>query len=76
MISNQREQEDEARKDAVRAQLQRHVRTLQTLVSSRIGGPTGIAMPTYRVMRRTEENEWKRRVADLHEYVFCLNDLS
>ena len=59
-----------------RSGYQRHLHTLQTLVSRRIGGPTGIVVPPYRAMRRTEEDEWKLRTADREDYVFCHNDLS
>lgn len=60
----------------VREELVRHLATLQTLKSNRIGGPSGIVVPPYRVLRRTERNIWPLRLSDHDEYVFCHNDLS
>ncbi|KAK8097662.1 uncharacterized protein PG998_013148 [Apiospora kogelbergensis] len=50
-------------KDTVRAKLQRHLDTLKTLVSTRIGRLTGI-------------DEGYLRDSKSSEYVFCHNDLS
>jgi hypothetical protein len=66
----------ENEKEIVRLELQTHLATLHALKSSRIGGPTGIVIPPYRVMRQTENDAWTLRASDFDEYVFCHNDLS
>lgn len=50
--------------------------TLDTLKSSKLGGPTGIAIPPDRVSNLTEQDVWKFRESDTEDYVFCHNDLS
>ncbi|KAI4858806.1 kinase-like domain-containing protein [Hypoxylon rubiginosum] len=63
-------------KEVVRLELEDHLATLRGLTSNQIGGPTGIVIPPYRVMRRTEEDKWILRVSVTNDYVFCHNDLS
>ncbi|KAM5352497.1 hypothetical protein ACJ41O_005219 [Fusarium nematophilum] len=64
-------------KAVVREELQRHLATLKTLKSNRLGGPSGIVIPPYRVMRRIETDHWSLRPSEQEEeYVFCHNDLS
>ncbi|TPX14921.1 uncharacterized protein E0L32_005030 [Thyridium curvatum] len=60
----------------VSKELQRHLETLQKLKSKKIGGPSGIVIPPYRVMRHTERDIWSLRPSDEDEFVFCHNDLS
>ena len=60
----------------VRKELEQHLTTLRTLRSDRLGGPSGIVIPPYRVMQRTETNHWLLSHARDEEYVFCHNDLS
>ncbi|ORY58514.1 kinase-like domain-containing protein [Pseudomassariella vexata] len=60
----------------LRLELKTHLTTLKTLKSNRIGGPTGLVIPPYRVMRRTDEDAWALRPSNSDEYVFCHNDLS
>lgn len=67
-------QEDQ--KDIVRKELQRHLATLKTLKSNRMGGPTGIVIPPYRVVRQTETDNLHLKTSNEEEYVFCHNDLS
>ncbi|ROT37666.1 kinase-like protein [Sodiomyces alkalinus F11] len=66
----------ESQKAVVREELQGHLATLRTLVSNRMGGPSGIVIPPYRVLRRTKVNVWCLRPSDHDEFVFCHNDLS
>lgn len=66
----------EDQKAVVRKELEKHLATLKTLRSNRMGGPSGIVIPPYRVMVRTEKDDWKLRVSDQDEFVFCHNDLS
>lgn len=66
----------EDQKAVVREELQGHLATLRTLVSNRMGGPSGIVIPPYRVLRRTKVNFWRLRPSDHDEFVFCHNDLS
>lgn len=63
-------------KATVRQELEQHIATLQTLRSNRLGGPSGIIIPPYRVMQRTETDHWSLRASEHDEYVFCHNDLS
>lgn len=63
-------------KGIVCLELQTHLTTLRTLKSNRIGGPMGIVIPPYRVMRRTDNDVWALRASSFEEYVFCHNDLS
>ncbi|XXH00866.1 hypothetical protein Hte_007217 [Hypoxylon texense] len=67
---------EDKQKEVVRLELKDHLAALRGLTSNRIGGPTGIVIPPYRVMRRTEKDNWALRVSDTNDYVFCHNDLS
>lgn len=69
---------DDTQKDIVKVELEVHLTTLQSLKSSRIGGPTGIVIPPYRAMIRTPRDEWKlaQDEATSGEFVFCHNDLA
>ena len=64
-------------KEVVKQELQIHLATLRALKSNRVGGPTGIVSPPYRVSQRIENERWDvpEAVTD-EEYVFCHNDLS
>ncbi|KAI3317219.1 kinase-like protein [Xylariaceae sp. AK1471] len=57
-------------------ELQGHLATLKTLTSNRLGGPSGIVIPPYRVLQHTEIDHWHLKPSDHNEYVFCHNDLS
>ncbi|KXX73352.1 Aminoglycoside 3'-phosphotransferase [Madurella mycetomatis] len=64
-------------KGVVIAELQGHLAKLKTLKSNRMGGPSGIVIPPYRVLCETERDDWTcLRVSDRPEYVFCHNDCS
>ena len=67
---------EEAQKATVRAELQHHLNTLKALVSTRVGGPTGITIPPYRAMQLTNKDEWRLRDSISNDFVFCHNDLS
>ena len=63
-------------KEIVNAELDQHLATLREIRSNQIGGPTGIIIPPYRVMRCTDNDTWTLRPSESPEYVFCHNDLS
>ena len=69
---------DEEKKGVVRGELEGYLATLRTLRSKRMGGPGGVVVPPYRVMRLTGRDEWELKDAEKEEeeYVFCHNDLS
>ncbi|KAI1499165.1 kinase-like domain-containing protein [Biscogniauxia marginata] len=67
---------EETQKAIVREELKRHLATLKTLKSNRIGGPGGIVIPPYRIQARTEQDNWDLQPSSSDEYVFCHNDLS
>lgn len=68
----------EHQKRVVIAELQGHLAKLKRLRSNRLGGPSGIVIPPYRVLCETERDDWSSslRVADAPDYVFCHNDCS
>ena len=66
--------EDE--KGVVQRELQKHIATLRALKSRRVGGPSGIVVPPYRVNLRIENECWNVPEVDGEEYGFCHNDLS
>lgn len=66
----------EHQKVVVQQELEVHLATLKTLKSNRLGGPSGILIPPYRVLRRTENDHWNPGSSDHDEFVFCHNDLS
>ncbi|KAL2173710.1 kinase-like domain-containing protein [Thermothelomyces heterothallicus CBS 202.75] len=66
----------EEQRAIVYEELSIHLAKLKTLRSNRMGGPSGIVIPPYRVMRQTETDDWRLQVSDRDEYVFCHNDLS
>ncbi|KAH6632146.1 kinase-like domain-containing protein [Chaetomium tenue] len=67
----------EHQKDVVIVELKNHLARLKTLKSNRMGGPSGIVIPPYRVLCETERDDWSQlRPSDHAEYVFCHNDCS
>lgn len=66
----------EDQRAAVYKELSTHLATLKTLRSNRIGGPSGLVILPYRVMRQTETDDWRLQASDHDEFVFCHNDLS
>jgi serine/threonine protein kinase len=66
----------EDQKKIVRVELLQHLATLHGIRSNTIGGPSGMVIPPYRVMRCTENDGWQVKSSDSTEYVFCHNDLS
>lgn len=63
-------------KPMVCEELARHTAKLSTLRSSRLGGPSGIVIPPYRVLKLAESDRWNLQPSASDEYVFCHNDLS
>lgn len=66
----------EDQKKIVRGELCRHLATLHEIRSKTTGGPSGIVIPPYRVMKCTDNDNWPVRSSESAEYVFCHNDLS
>lgn len=66
----------EKQKDIVRGELCQHLATMRELRSNTIGGPSGLVIPPYRVMKCTDNDVWPARSSENTEYVFCHNDLS
>ncbi|KAK8150071.1 hypothetical protein G3M48_004275 [Beauveria asiatica] len=64
------------RKSIVGNELERHTAKLKTLRSSRLGGPSGIVVPPYRVLKLAESDRWNLQPSASDDYVFCHNDLS
>jgi hypothetical protein len=61
----------------IRKELELHGAKLRTLASMHMGGPSGIVIPPYRVLRHAEnESCWNLQPSTTREYVFCHNDLS
>lgn len=65
-----------AQKEIVRNELMRHLGALHSLKSSRLGGPSGLVVPPYRVRLKTFKDHWHLHAAEMDNYVFCHNDLS
>ncbi|KAE8342496.1 kinase-like domain-containing protein [Aspergillus arachidicola] len=66
----------EEQKEVVNVELQQHLDTLHAIKSKTIGGPSGIVIPPYRVMRQSNKDLWSRLSSATCDYVFCHNDLS
>ncbi|KAL2153511.1 hypothetical protein VTH82DRAFT_4666 [Thermothelomyces myriococcoides] len=67
----------EHQKAVVIAELEGYLAELKLLRSNRMGGPTGIVIPPYRVLCEAERDDWSQlRPSDRDEYVFCHNDCS
>ncbi|KAH0602148.1 hypothetical protein MHUMG1_01027 [Metarhizium humberi] len=66
----------EEHKVVVRQELEIHRAKLGTLKSSRLGGPSGLVIPPYRVLHRAEKDDWNLRSTSNQEYISCHNDLS
>ncbi|KAJ6086101.1 hypothetical protein N7486_010382 [Penicillium sp. IBT 16267x] len=66
----------EDQKSVVRTEVEQHLATLRGIKSNTIGGPSGIVLPPYRVMRLSDKNEWPQKVTKDDKFVFCHNDLS
>ncbi|KAF9775694.1 hypothetical protein IL306_006197 [Fusarium sp. DS 682] len=66
----------EEQKAIVRGELDNCIAKLKALRSCRLGGPSGIVIPPYRVLQRTTTDSWDLQASIDEEYVFCHNDLS
>ncbi|KAK0659156.1 kinase-like domain-containing protein [Cercophora samala] len=77
---NMADLKDEEQKAVVRVELEQHLAKLKGIKSRRLGGPSGILIPPYRVLRVTERDDWssckKSEPKDGEEYVFCHGDCS
>lgn len=63
-------------KKVVCAEIDRHRSTLQGIKSDKLGGPTGIAIPPFRLWRHIARDPWPLESSEGCEYVFCHNDLT
>lgn len=66
----------EEQKIVVGHEIERHLAKLQNLKSKQLGGPTGIVIPPYRVLKASTTDHWRIPVANNEDYLFCHNDLS
>ncbi|KAI1738590.1 kinase-like domain-containing protein [Xylaria scruposa] len=60
----------------VSQELEKHMKTLKTLTSDKWGGPGGLVLPPYRIMRQSNGRPWRMRPREKNDLVFCHNDLS
>ena len=60
----------------VQQELDGHIKTLHALKSRKVGGPSGLVVPPYRVTRNSPRETWQLKESGVDEYVFCHNDLS
>ncbi|CZT02513.1 uncharacterized protein RAG0_09645 [Rhynchosporium agropyri] len=65
----------EDQKEAVVKQIETHLSTLHNLKSTKIGGPSGIIVPPYRIVEKTEDQTWNLPTEG-RLYSFCHMDLS
>ena len=67
----------EEQKILVYPELERTQAALKRIQSNRLGGPSGLVVPPYRVLRRSERDSWIPRPAPAGtRYTFCHNDLT
>lgn len=66
----------EEQKETVFRELEGHLSTIRALKSKAPGGPSGIVIPPYRVMKAQDNDHWNLRQSNYDEYTFCHNDLS
>jgi hypothetical protein len=66
----------EDKKRDISVELNQHLATLHELKSQKIGGPSGIVIPPYRVIRYINNNIWPAQSSVDPEYIFYYNDLS
>ncbi|CAI6098740.1 unnamed protein product [Clonostachys chloroleuca] len=67
---------DSEKKEIVAKELQGHMETLKELKSNVWGGPGGVVLPPYRIMRHSDGRPWRMQDRDSKDLVFCHNDLS
>ncbi|KAF5872976.1 putative protein kinase-like domain protein [Botrytis fragariae] len=65
----------ESQKEVVKIEIDTHLATMHNLTSSKIGGPSGIIIPPYRILRNMEDQMLSPPSKEC-EYVFCHMDLS
>jgi serine/threonine protein kinase len=65
----------ENQKEVVAREIEVHLSTMHNIKSNKIGGPSGIIIPPYRIMGKTEDKMPNPPTED-HQYVFCHMDLS
>lgn len=66
----------DSQKEIVQREISEHLTTLSNIKSSTVGGPSGLVIPPYRVMRHSNNEDWQVAPSKHAEYVFCHNDLS
>ncbi|KLU86779.1 hypothetical protein MAPG_05789 [Magnaporthiopsis poae ATCC 64411] len=65
-----------AQQKMVVPELERHIAALKELTSAVWGGPDGLVLPPYRIMRKSKGHPWHMRRRNEKSLVFCHNDLS
>ncbi|KAK2609335.1 hypothetical protein QQS21_002116 [Conoideocrella luteorostrata] len=67
---------DEEKQGIIAQELRTHMETLSKLNSNVWGGPSGLVLPPYRIMRNSSGRPWKVKPRETQNLVFCHNDLS
>ncbi|KAI1843863.1 hypothetical protein JX266_009919 [Neoarthrinium moseri] len=62
--------------NVVAQELQQHMETMRKLTSETWGGPSGLVLPPYRVLKNSDGHPWRMRPRPDRSLVFCHNDLS
>ncbi|KAI9674966.1 MAG: hypothetical protein M1817_001372 [Caeruleum heppii] len=70
------DQLNKEQREVVEKELDLHLRTLRSLRSRTIGGPSGLVVPPYRLTLKSARESWHLRPSDSQDLVFCHNDLS
>ncbi|KAF3483185.1 uncharacterized protein GIQ15_02509 [Arthroderma uncinatum] len=67
---------EESKRKIVEKEVEIHLQTLHDLKSKTWGGPTGLVLPPYRVMRKSHRLQWTMKPRETEDLVFCHNDMS
>ncbi|EFY89590.1 hypothetical protein MAC_04445 [Metarhizium acridum CQMa 102] len=67
---------DVEKQEVVAKELRTHMETLSKLTSNVWGGPSGLVLPPYRIMRHSNGRPWEMKPRETQDLVFCHNDLS
>ena len=66
----------EDQKKLIQPKINQYLNTLREIRSYKIGGPSRVIIPLYRVIDYIENNSQPQKLAKNLEYIFCHNDLS
>ncbi|OAR00845.1 hypothetical protein LLEC1_04738 [Akanthomyces lecanii] len=64
------------KRKTVKTELEVHVATLRKLQSNLWGGPSGLVVPPYRLLKHPVRVQWAMKPREVKDLVFCHNDLS